>query len=98
MPQSKNQTQFNARHATCNGHNNTETAEYRPFFLVVVDLNPGEKGKKSEDLRLDLQGDVEGRGYVVDTERYTCPGPEHHHGWLETGSIVAAVVYDNLRY
>ncbi|KAH0194469.1 hypothetical protein KCV03_g212, partial [Aureobasidium melanogenum] len=32
-----------------------------------------------------------------DTERDACPGPEHHHGGLETGGIMAAVVYDDLR-
>lgn len=46
---------------------------------------------------MNTQGDVEGGGYVVDTEGYSCPGPEHHHGGLETGGVVATVIYDDLR-
>jgi hypothetical protein len=61
-------------------------------------LDPSEQGQKRENLGLDLEGEVEGGGNVVDAEGDACPGPEHHHGRLKTGGIVAAVVYDDLRY
>lgn len=59
-------------------------------------LNPGDEGEEREDLRLDLQGDVEGLHDVVDAERHAGPGPPHHHGGLQAGGVVAAVVDDYL--
>lgn len=45
-----------------------------------------------------MEGKVEGGGDVVDAEGHACPGPEHHHGGLEAGCVVAAVVDDDLGY
>lgn len=67
------------------------------YPLIVVALDPGHQAQKGQDLGLDAQGDVEVLDDVVDAQRHTGPGPEHHHGGLEAGRMMAAVVDDDLR-
>lgn len=62
----------------------------------MVALDPRHEREEGEDLRLDLQRDVEGLHDVVDAERHAGPGPPHHHGRLQAGGVVASVVDDDL--
>lgn len=62
----------------------------------MVALDPRHEREEGEDLRLDLQGHVEGLHDVVDAERHAGPGPPHHHGGLQAGGVVASVVDNDL--
>jgi hypothetical protein len=68
------------------------------YLFIVKALDPGHKTEERQDLRLDLEGDVEPPGDVVYTQRNTSPRPQHHHGRLKARGIVTAVVDDDLRY
>ena len=50
----------------------------------------------SQDLRLDLQRDAEGRDDIVDAKRHARAGPEQHHARLQTRRVVLSVVYEDL--
>lgn len=64
-------------------------------MAVVLTLRPGDKAEGGENLRLDLQCDVEILHDVVDSKRHASTGPQEHHGRLKTSCGVAPVIdYD----
>lgn len=67
------------------------------YFVIIAALSPGDEAEECQDLRLDAQGHVELLGDVVHSKRNTCPRPQHHHGGLQAGGVMATVVDDDLR-
>ncbi|KAG5513428.1 hypothetical protein PMAC_001492 [Pneumocystis sp. 'macacae'] len=56
----------------------------------------GNEAEDGEELGLELEGDVEGAGDVVDAHEDAADRPEEEHEGLESSSVVAEVVYDDL--
>lgn len=67
------------------------------YLLIVVYLDPCRQTQESQDLWLNLQGNVEARYDVIYAERNASPGPKHHHGRLKAGRVVASVIDNDLR-
>lgn len=51
----------------------------RTYIVVMIALYPSDQAENGENLRLDLQCNVEIRGDVVCTKGDTGTGPEEHH-------------------
>jgi hypothetical protein len=66
-------------------------------MLVVETLDPRYQAQTSQNLRLDPESYIEVLYDVVYSKRDSSPSPEHHHGRLETSSIVPPVVDNYLR-
>lgn len=67
------------------------------MFAVMLALGPSEEAEEDQNVRLDLQRDVEVVDNVVDTQGHAgnCPGEEEHG--REGFSVVAAPVLPYLR-
>lgn len=67
-------------------------------IIIVKALPPSNQTQDRQDLRLNLQRNVEVRGYIISTERDASACPEKHHRALQPDCVVTSVVDYDLGY
>ena len=66
-------------------------------MAIMKTLTPAPETEQSEELRLNLDGNIEALDYSVNPKRDPTKGPEKHHQCGESFSRLGAVVADDLR-
>lgn len=74
-----------------------EPRGYETHIFVIVALYPRYQAECGQDLRLDLESNIEVFSDIVGAQRNTCTSPQKHHRSLQTNCVMPSEVDDYLR-